>query len=241
MFYKKLFLFVLPFFLFADANYYIIKLAAYKNLDSLHHAIKKLPSHLQETVNITHTDAIYRALLQPSTDKAYLQKQLPDYQHVFQDAFITTVSTEENPTLSIQKTILQSPTSQTTTKQEKKVVLSSLKKPSSLHEKFKGKTFYMSARKSKQMKQNILFRVDFQDHTATYTPLQGLLPSAKLSYKVLNGKLYVYKNGMYNPSIYSKLEKETSEYFLVSGWMKTHKTSTMRYYFEETNAKQYLN
>ncbi|HFD14170.1 MAG TPA: hypothetical protein ENJ34_02595, partial [Epsilonproteobacteria bacterium] len=88
MFKKNLLYLFLSISLYANEHFYTIKLAAYKNIDSLHASITKLPKSLQKHINITHTDAIYRATVTATTDKAALQIQLPSYRIVFSDAFI---------------------------------------------------------------------------------------------------------------------------------------------------------
>jgi len=242
MFKKATLILVLSISLYANEHFYTIKLAAYKNIDSLHTSIAKLPISLQKHINITHTDDIYRATVTSTTDKDSLQSHLPSYRTVFSDAFIATTSAPQTAVLKKKKisepTVLTSRTEKQEVKGKK---TQPLPKSAPLYTKLQGKTLYMAAHKSSQMPQNMLFRVTFKDQKVTYTPLRGSLPPANLQYKVDKQKLFMYRKGLFNPSIYSKLEKETDSYYLISGWMKTKKTSTVRYYFKEAEARRYLN
>ena len=241
--FKKFSLFLfLSLFLYANEHFYTIKLAAYKNIDSLHASITKLPKSLQKHINITHTDTIYRATVTSTTDKAALQTQLPSYRTIFSDAFIAKASAPQTSALKKKKMLKPVVASNTVKPKEKEEETKQpLPKHAPLYEKLQGKTLYMAVHKSNKMPQNMLFRVTFREHAVTYTPLRGSLPPANLQYKVEKKKLFMYRKGLFNPSIYSKLEKETDSYYLISGWMKTKKTSTVRYYFKEDEARRYLN
>ncbi len=241
--FKKIILYLfLSISLYANEHFYTIKLAAYKNIDSLHASIAKLPKSLQKHINITHDDAIYRATVATTTDKDALQTQLASYRTVFSDAFIAKASVPQTSALKKKKMLKPVVASNTVKPKEKEEKTKQpLPKHASLHEKLQGKTLYMAVHKSSQMPQNMLFRVTFKEHRVTYTPLRGSLPPANLQYRVTKQKLFMYRKGLFNSSIYSNLEKETDSYYLISSWMKTKKTSTVRYYFKEEEARRYLN
>jgi hypothetical protein len=46
---------------------------------------------------------------------------------------------------------------------------------------------------------------------------------------------------MFNPRVYSRLAYETPQYYAVSSWIDNKRVNTIRYYFNERDARIYLN
>jgi len=60
-------------------------------------------------------------------------------------------------------------------------------------------------------------------------------------YKVEDDKLFLYQKGLFNPKVFSLLEKTYFKYHLFSSWMGDKKIKSLRYYFNLNDAKAYLN
>jgi hypothetical protein len=225
---KIFFIFVLPMLLFSENSLYTIKLATYKNIYGLKNTIKKLPLAQQNEIQILSIGEMNKAFVSPTLDKQHLQQILPIYQTVFNDAFITTSQT-------ISTSMAQQPTITNITERE-----NILMNVPSLVNKIQNKTLYLCAYGKSVSNQKLLIRADFKKNTVIYHPILGNIPSSSLKYKIINKKLYVYKKGLYTSHIYSKLEQETSTYYLISSWIKKKKTTTIRYYFNEKDARVYL-
>lgn len=86
----KILFFSILFSLFAQAQFYTIKLAMYKNLPNLQKEIAKLKHAQRKQVKLSRSGKFHRAFVKPTANRARLQKDLSAYRKVFSDAFITT-------------------------------------------------------------------------------------------------------------------------------------------------------
>ncbi|HIQ28284.1 MAG TPA: hypothetical protein EYH42_07270 [Sulfurovum sp.] len=70
---------------------YTVKLAVYKNLDTLKEKLQKLPPALRNTVEVRKDGEFYRATTIYTTDEKTLTTLLPAYKLIFSDAHVATV------------------------------------------------------------------------------------------------------------------------------------------------------
>jgi len=212
----------IPFILLADSSFYTIKLAVYKSLPNLQKNISKLSPSLHSTVQIQHIGNVYKASVYPTTNKVYLRKTLSSYKKVFQDAFIT--STKAPKINQIKKL---------STQRTKNKALS-------FYDKIKQHTLYLCSGGDGKSKMKFLIEVAFKKDTVTYKPIIGKVPPVSALYTIKNHKLFLYQKGLLNHNVYSTLEKTYSKYYLIASWIGKKKVNTLRYYFNENDAKAYI-
>jgi len=228
---KKIILALLfPLLSFANTHYYTIKLAVYKDINGLKQEISTLPKTLQQYIQIKHIDNVYKASVKPTEDHTFLKRVLPSYQKVFHDAFISGVNT-----------------STIGNKKERMIVKKTAPFPksnavhiTSFYDKLKNKTLYLCTYGKTTGWKKILFKTTFTDNHVSYHPLIGKTPPIKAQYKVKNDKLYLFQKNMFNPRVYSRLAYETPQYYAISSWMDYRRINTVRYYFNEKDARRYL-
>ncbi len=228
MFIKIFLIMILPFLAIANTQFYTIKLAAYKSLPNLQKNILKLSPSLQNSITIDKVGLTHKAFVKPTTDKAYLNKILPNYKKIFTDAFITTINKPSNKVI------------QTEDKKPKERVIIKEKSESSFYDKIQQKELYLCSHGKSSGGKKLLFRVAFTKDKVAYTPIIGKVPPIEAEYRVKDNKLYLFQKGMFNPKVYSKLEEIASKYYLISSWIEKHKSNTMRYYFDLEDARAYL-
>jgi len=106
-------------------------------------------------------------------------------------------------------------------------------------EMLSGQYYYLAYQASNK-NPNLLIRVSFSSDEVTYQPIIGDMKMTKASYLVDNNRLYMFTNAFTQDGAYSKLEKNKTNYFLVSSWANGKKLNTLRYYYKMNDAKQYL-
>ena len=218
----------IPVILLADSSFYTIKLAVYKNLPSLQKNISKLSPSLHNTVQIQHLGNVYKAFVHPSKNKVHLAKTLSSYKKIFHDAFITSI--KPSKVSQVLKT-----------NQVKKVSTPTIKNKSlSFYDKIKQHTLYLCSGGDGKSKMKFLIEVAFKKSTVTYKPIIGKMPPVSALYTIKNHKLFLYQKGLLNHNVYSTLEKTYSNYYLIASWIGKKKVNTLRYYFNENNAKVYI-
>jgi hypothetical protein len=230
MFKKILFLLLLPFFCFANTPYHTIKLAVYRDLPTLQKEIGTLSPKLQQQVKIEQINGLYKASVIPRENKKALQEILPHYKKVFHDAFITTASAPK-----ITKTIVKNNPKSPTIQKTKPI------QPTSFYNKIKNRTLYLCTYGKTTNWKKILFKTTFTKDRVSYHPLIGKTPPIKAEYRILHDKLYLFQKKMFNPRVYSRLAYETPKYYAVSSWIDNRRINTIRYYFNEKDARSYLN
>jgi hypothetical protein len=226
---KVIFILLVPFISFANTQYHTIKLAIYRDLSTLKKEIPTLSPKLQRQKEIRQINSLYKASVIPTKSKNSLKKVLPLYRKVFHDAFIARVTVTQ-ATKTITKTTTQHTTQKTKTIQ-----------PVSFYDKIKNRTLYLCTYGKTTGWKKILFKTTFTKNRVSYLPLIGKTPPIKAQYKVKNGKLYLFQKNMFNPRVYSRLAYETPKYYAVSSWMDNRRINTIRYYFNERDARKYLN
>jgi hypothetical protein len=219
MFKKVIFILLIPFISFASTQYHTIKLAVYKDLSTLKKEIAALTPNLQRQIEIKQISSLYKASVIPTESKNNLKKVLPLYRKVFQDAFIAKVAVTQ-----VTKTITK-----------KRI------QPVSFYDKIKNRTLYLCTYRKKTTWEKILFKTIFTKNKVSYLPLIGKTTTIKAQYKVKNEKLYLFQKNMFNPRVYSRLAYETPQYYAVSSWIDNKRVNTIRYYFNERDARIYLN
>lgn len=71
-----------------EAKIYTVKIAIYKNLDTLKNKLQKLPPALRDTIQVRKDGDFYRASTLPTTDIKTLTMLLPAYKLIFNDAHV---------------------------------------------------------------------------------------------------------------------------------------------------------
>ena len=71
-----------------EPTFYTVKIAIYKNLDTLTNKLQKLPPALRSTVQVRKDGELYRASTIPTTDEKTLTMLLPAYKLIFSDAHV---------------------------------------------------------------------------------------------------------------------------------------------------------
>jgi len=228
--FKIILIVCIPFFLSAETAFYTIKLATYKKRSNVEQNILKLDPYLQKNIVIDQGDDLtYKVSTQPS-ERTVLEKKLPLYRKVFKDAFIAPVKPIEktDPVVVKPKTKEQNISKKIDT--DKKSFSTSIEQ----------KTFYLCSRGKVAKGKKFIIKVTFTKDTVTYTPLLKEVSPLKSHYKIENERLYLFNNKKIDLNIYSKLEKVTLTYYLISSWEKNKKLNELRYYFDRENAKKYL-
>jgi hypothetical protein len=157
----------------------------------------------------------------PQTDKKSLEQALAAYNKVFSDAFICEQQPMKGKIIS-RATSVQKP------------------EKDSFLDKIKHKTLYLCFDGDQTKKQKAPLKIVFEDKRANVFAINGDTPPITLGYQVKENKLYLYKEGRFNASIYHIPEKATSEYLLISKWVKHKKQHMMRYYFDLQEAEKYI-
>jgi|GEM_PF-1233810 len=114
------------------------------------------------------------------------------------------------------------------------------KKNLSLYQRVHQKTLYLCAYGPEEWSPNVLIHVAFFDKKVIYTPIQGDVSSKREKYKVVKDKLYISRQGEFDPDMYSTIEKKTEDYYLISTWIKKQKITSIRYYFDLQKAEEYV-
>jgi hypothetical protein len=210
----------IPFILLADNPFYTIKLAVYKNLPNLQKNISKLSPSLHRTIQIQQVGNVYKAFVHPTKDKVHLTQTLSSYKKVFRDAFITSIKASE--VSHVVKT--------------NKIKNRTL----SFYDKIKQHTLYLCSGGDGKSNLKFLIEVTFKKDTVTYKPIIGKMPPVSALYTIKNHKLFLYQKGLLNHNVYSTLEKTYSNYYLIASWIGKKKVNTLRYYFNENDAKAYI-
>lgn len=92
-----MFRFLLPTFLLLlplqgeEPKTYTVKIAIYKNLNTLKNKLQKLPPALRNTVQVRKDGEFYRASTIPTTDIKTLTMLLPAYKLIFKDAHVASL------------------------------------------------------------------------------------------------------------------------------------------------------
>ena len=220
----------IPFFLSAETAFYTIKLATYKKRSNVEENILKLDPYLQKNIVIDQgDDLIYKVSTQPS-ERTVLEKKLSLYRKVFKDAFIALVK----PIKKIDPLVVKPKNKEHNTSKE----IATDKK--SFYKAIQKKTFYLCSRGKAAKGKKFMIEVRFTKDTVTYTPLLKEVSPLKSQYKIENEKLYLFNKEKINLNMYSKLEKITETYNLISSWEKNKKLNVLRYYFDRKDAKKYL-
>jgi len=209
---------------------YTVELTIYMDKKALNTALSKFPPALHKTIVIEKNNDKFHIKTLLTKDKKLLTTLLPSYQKVFSDAFIDTftppVTVVKKP-VKLPKKVTQE---QNTTKEE-----------STFNALLQNKTFYLSPVLKVGENKKFLITVTFTDSNVTYTPILGKVPPMTALYKVEDNKLFLYQKGLFNPKVYSQLEKNTFKYHLISSWIDNQRVKNLRYYLNLHDAKAYLN
>lgn len=232
---------------------YVVRIAVYKNVDSLQYELNKLSPTLRKTIEIQKRGEDHVACSIHTEDKQKLQKLLPSYKKVFPDAFISTYkATEINKTIPPQTT-KTTPVKTTEIKEtpsnikQKRVytpysrkIVNPPKNDISLYDRFHQKTLYLCAYGAEEWSPNILIHVAFFDKEVIYTPIMGDISPRREVYTIEKNKLYISQLGLFDSEISNTLDSITSEYYLISTWVGKSKVTTIRYYFDLEKAEAYI-
>jgi hypothetical protein len=260
-------LLILPLQSFAS-TVYTVRIAVYNNAEALKHEINKLSPALRKTVQIKKRGTQHVASSVHTDKKEALQKLLPSYQKVFPDAFISTeVNTPKTNTAETKEINQTSPkteqkkektpqveapksveTKKVETQTEPEVLytpysrktVNATAKDLSLYDRVHQKTLYLCAYGPEEWSPNVLIHVAFFDKKVVYTPIMGDISSKREKYKVIKDKLYVSHKGIFDPDMYSSIEKITENYYLISTWVGKRKVTSIRYYFDLEKAEAYV-
>jgi len=102
-----------------------------------------------------------------------------------------------------------------------------------------GYKFYL-AYKSPDGKNDLLIKLSFGNFTVKYQPIIGNMEMREAKYLVENNRLYMFADTFSENGAYSKIEKLTKDYMVVSSWFGGKKINTLRYYYSLDKAKEYL-
>jgi hypothetical protein len=234
---------------------YTVRIAVYKNADSLQKELNKLSPSLRKTVEIQKRGEQHVACSIHTKDKIKLQKLLPSYKKVFPDAFISTyqpaeAKTTQTNTVKTKKTnpVKSTEVHKTPSKIKQKIVntpysrkiVNPTKNDISLYDRFHQKTLYLCAYGTEEWSPNILIHVAFFDKEVIYTPIMGDISPRREVYTIDNNRLYISQQGLFDSEISNTLDSVTSEYYLISTWVGKNKVNTIRYYFDLEKAKAYV-
>ncbi len=231
-------LLILPLQSIASVSY-VVRIAVYKNVDSLQKELNKLSPALKKTIEIQKRGEQHVACSIHTNDKTKLQKLLPSYKKVFPDAFISTYQAVKISPIKVKKElprIIQKKDYPTYSRK----IINPTKKNISFYDRIHQKTLYLCAYGEETWSPNILIHVTFFDKEVIYTPIMGEVSSKKETYTIDDNKLYISQKGRFDPEIYSTLESITSTYYLISTWVGKSKVSTIRYYFDLETAEAYV-
>ena len=119
-------------------------------------------------------------------------------------------------------------------------IVNPTKKYLPLYDRLHQKTLYLCAYGPEEWSPNVLMHVAFFDKKVVYTPIMGDVSSKQEKYKVVKDKLYISHKDIFDPDMYSSIEKITQDYYLVSTWVGKRKVTSIRYYFDLEKAEEYV-
>lgn len=119
-------------------------------------------------------------------------------------------------------------------------IVNPTKKYRSLYDRLHQKTLYLCAYGPEEWSPNVLIHVAFFDKRVVYTPIMGDVSSKKEKYKVIKDKLYISHQDIFDPDMYSNIEKITQDYYLIATWVGKRKVTSIRYYFDLEKAEEYV-
>lgn len=119
-------------------------------------------------------------------------------------------------------------------------IVNPTKKYLSLYDRLHQKTLYLCAYGPEEWSPNVLMHVAFFDKKVVYTPIMGDVSSKQEKYKVVKDKLYISHKDIFDPDMYSNIEKITQDYYLISTWVGKRKVTSIRYYFDLEKAEEYV-
>ncbi|MCW8822151.1 MAG: hypothetical protein OQK45_07965 [Sulfurovum sp.] len=225
---------------------YVVRLAVYKNADSLQQELNKLSPALKKTIEVQKRGDDNVACSMQTEDKKSLQKLLPSYKKVFPDAFIsayqeteTAPTKREIPSTKTEKSLPRLMQKTDTVTYSRKIS-NPTKKDIPFYDRIKQKTLYLCAYGEEEWSPNVLIHVAFFDKEVIYTPIMGDALPKREKYTVDDNKLYISQKGLFDSEIYSTLESVTEHYYLISTWVGKSKINTIRYYFDLDNAEEYV-
>ena len=226
---------------------YTIRIAVYKNIDSLEHELNKLSPVLRKTVEIQKRGEQHLACSAHTDNKEKLEKLLPSYQKVFPDAFISAHQVQEINTTQT-KPVKKIEANKTVPQIKQKIVykpysrkiVNPTKNNISLYDRFHQKTLYLCAYGENPWSPNVLIHVAFFDKEVIYTPIMGEVSPRREIYTIDQNKLHISQQGLFDSEIYNTLDSVTSEYYLISSWVGKSKVNTIRYYFDLEKAEAYV-
>jgi len=102
-----------------------------------------------------------------------------------------------------------------------------------------GHNFYLTY-KSPDGKNDLLIKLSFGTFDVKYQPIIGNMDMREAKYLVEDNKLYMFADTFSENGAYSKIEKVTKDYMVVSSWYAGKKINTLRYYYSLDKAKKYL-
>jgi len=248
---------------------YTVRIAVYNNAEALQHELDKLSPALRKTIKVKKRGHQFVASSIDTDKQETLQKLLPSYQKIFPDAFISAEETpdiqtpetnpieneEKNETAPQKEQVSQ--TEQPTEVEETEKIEPEMKPETiydpysrkvvdptnmnlSLFDRLHQKTLYLCAYGPEEWSPNVLIHVAFFDKKVIYTPIRGDVSSKREKYKVVKDRLYISHKGVFDKNMYSRLEKTTEDYYLISTWIGKRKITTIRYYFDLDKAEEYM-
>lgn len=119
-------------------------------------------------------------------------------------------------------------------------VVEPTKKNLSLYKRLHQKTLYLCAYGPEEWSPNVLIHVAFFDKIVIYSPILGDVSSKREKYKVVKERLYISRKGVFDKDMYSRIEKTTEDYYLISTWIGKRKITSIRYYFDLDKAEEYV-
>jgi hypothetical protein len=102
-----------------------------------------------------------------------------------------------------------------------------------------GHSFYLTY-KSPDRKNDLLIKLSFGAFDVKYQPIIGSMDMKEAKYLIDGDRLYMFADTFSESGAYSKIERVTKDYMVVSSWYGGKKINTLRYYFSLDKAKKYL-
>jgi len=102
-----------------------------------------------------------------------------------------------------------------------------------------GHSFYLTY-KSPDGKNDLLIKLSFGAFDVKYQPIIGNMDMKEAKYLIDGDKLYMFADTFSESGAYSKIERVTKDYMVVSSWYGGKKINTLRYYYSLDKAKRYL-
>ena len=226
------------------SSLYTVNIGAYKDVNILSNKLKELPTKLRKTIEVTKMGDLYKAKTLPTKEKKILTKLLPLYKAVFNDAFILTLQTDETAQSvqikDIEDEVVVSivPLDTNVSEIEKIKTLKNIVSHS-LYPLITKQTYYLCQERNVGSDKKYIIEAIFEDDTVKYKPILGSISLIPTLYLIKNEKLFLYKEDLYDPDVYSTLEKSFPEYHLFSYWIGDIEINTVRYYHHLKDAKEY--